>query len=82
MLANRWGAVVGGSITTLGGHCVVGLQAINCETPELIGNAQAEAQDREKVLHALGDATARLRSWRPFRGRGRSCTRPNTLMPS
>jgi serine/threonine protein kinase len=54
-------AVVGGSITTLGGHYVVGLQAVNCQTRELIGNAQAEAQDREKVLRALGDATTTLR---------------------
>jgi serine/threonine protein kinase len=54
-------AVVGGSITTLGGQYVVGLQAVNCETRELIGNAQAEAQDREKVLRALGDATTTLR---------------------
>ena len=54
-------AVVEGSITTLGGHYVVGLQAVNCETRELIGNAQAEAQDREKVLRALGTATTTLR---------------------
>lgn len=54
-------AVVEGSITTLGGQYVVGLQAINCQTKELIGSEQSEAQGREKVLHALGDATTRLR---------------------
>jgi eukaryotic-like serine/threonine-protein kinase len=54
-------AVVEGSIATLGSHYLVGLQAINCQTREVIDNEQAEAASREKVLPALGDATTRLR---------------------
>lgn len=54
-------AVVEGSIAPLGSHYLVGLQAINCQTREVIGNEQAEAVSREKVLRALSDATTKLR---------------------
>lgn len=54
-------AVVEGSIATLGSHYLVGLQAINCQTREVISNEQAEAANREKILRALGDATTRMR---------------------
>jgi eukaryotic-like serine/threonine-protein kinase len=54
-------AIVEGSIATLGSHYLVGLQAINCQTREVIANGQAEAASRERVLHALGDVTTKLR---------------------
>jgi serine/threonine protein kinase len=55
-------AFVGGSISALGNHYVVLLQAVNCQTGEAVGNEEAEAESREKVLHALGDAATKLRS--------------------
>jgi serine/threonine protein kinase len=54
-------AIVEGSIAPLGRHYLVGLQAINCQTREVISNEQAEAASREKTLRALGDATTKLR---------------------
>ena len=53
---------VEGSISSLGNHYVVLLQAVNCQTGEAIGNEEVEAESREKVLWALGDATTKLRS--------------------
>jgi eukaryotic-like serine/threonine-protein kinase len=53
---------VGGSISSLGNHYVVLLQAVNCQTGEAAGNEEAEAENREKVLRALGEAATRLRS--------------------
>ena len=54
-------AVIQGSISTLASHYVVGLQAVNCQTGHMVGNEQAEADGREKILRALGDATTKLR---------------------
>ena len=53
---------VGGSISGLGNHYVVLLQAVNCQTGEAVGNEEAEAESREKVLQALGDAATKLRA--------------------
>ena len=53
---------VGGSISSLGNHYVVLLQAVNCQTGEAVGNEEAEAESREKVLRALGDAATKLRA--------------------
>jgi eukaryotic-like serine/threonine-protein kinase len=53
---------VGGSISTLGNHYVVLLQAVNCQTGEAVGNEEAEAESREKVLRALDDAATKLRA--------------------
>ena len=55
-------ALVAGSISSLGGHYVVGLQAVNCQTGEAVGSEQAEADGRERILRALGDAATRLRT--------------------
>jgi tetratricopeptide (TPR) repeat protein len=53
---------VDGSISSLGNHYVVVLQAVNCQTGEAVGNEEVEAESREKVLQALGDAATKLRS--------------------
>ena len=53
---------VGGSISSLGNHYVVLLQAVNCQRGEAVSNEEAEAESREKVLRALGEAATRLRS--------------------
>jgi serine/threonine protein kinase/tetratricopeptide (TPR) repeat protein len=55
-------AFVGGSISGLGNHYVVWLRAVNCQTGEAVGNEEAEAESREKVLRALGDAATQLRA--------------------
>ncbi len=55
-------AFVDGSISGLGNHYVVLLQAVNCQTGEAVGNEEAEAESREKVLRALGDAATKLRA--------------------
>jgi pentatricopeptide repeat protein len=55
-------AFVGGSISSWGKHYVVLLQAVNCQTGEAVGNEEVEAESREKVLRALGDAATKLRS--------------------
>jgi eukaryotic-like serine/threonine-protein kinase len=55
-------AVLTGSITSLGQHYVLQLKATNCQTGETLAAVQAEAQSREKVIQALGEAGGRLRS--------------------
>ena len=53
---------VDGSISSLGNHYVVLLQAVNCQTGEAVGTEQADADSREKVLRVLDDAATRLRA--------------------
>jgi serine/threonine protein kinase/tetratricopeptide (TPR) repeat protein len=55
-------AYVGGTISGIGNHYVVLLQAVNCQTGEAVGNEEVEAESREKVLWALGEAAMKLRS--------------------
>ena len=55
-------AYVGGTISSLGNHYAVLLQALNCQTGDTIGNEEAEAESREKVLRALDEAATKLRS--------------------
>jgi len=54
-------AVVGGSIGRLGSQYVIGLEAINAETGDVMGREQVAAPSKEQVLDSLGTATAKLR---------------------
>jgi len=54
-------AMLVGSITSLGSHYVISLEAINAQTADTIAREQAEAENKEQVLHALGEAAVRLR---------------------
>jgi serine/threonine protein kinase/Flp pilus assembly protein TadD len=54
-------AYISGSIARLGSEYVIGVDATNCETGDLLAQEQATATSKEKVLKALGGATARLR---------------------
>ncbi|MEO8191414.1 MAG: serine/threonine-protein kinase [Acidobacteriota bacterium] len=54
-------AMLVGSIAGLGSHYVITLDAINEQTGEAIAREQVEADNKEKVLHALGDAAVKLR---------------------
>src|SRR5204863_1357962 len=54
-------AMLAGSIASLGNHYVVTLEAINAQTGDAIAGEQAEAESKEQVLHALGEAAMKLR---------------------
>ena len=54
-------AVVAGSIASLGGHYVVGLDVVNCHSGDSLDEEQIEAARKEDVSKALGDAATRLR---------------------
>ena len=54
--------VVQGSIAGLGTQYVLGLEAVNCHTRETLAQEQVTADGKERVLAALGNAAAELRS--------------------
>jgi eukaryotic-like serine/threonine-protein kinase len=54
-------ALLAGSIASLGSHYAIVLKAVTCQTDDLLGAAQAEAESREKILPTLGEAAATLR---------------------
>ncbi len=54
-------AVLIGSISSLGAHYVIGLNALNCRTGDNLGSEQAEADSREHVLNALGKSATKIR---------------------
>jgi len=55
-------AMVTGSIAGLGSQYVVGLKAVNCNTGDVLAEAQEQAAGKEAVLKALDAAAASLRS--------------------
>ncbi len=55
-------AYIAGSIANLGGHYVIGLNAINCTTGDALAREQTEAGDKQQVLAALGSVAERLRN--------------------
>jgi predicted Zn-dependent protease len=55
-------AVLDGSIASLGSQYVLGLKALNCRTGDLLAQEQATAEGKERVLKALDNAAAKLRS--------------------
>jgi serine/threonine protein kinase/Tfp pilus assembly protein PilF len=54
-------AMLLGSISGLGNHYVVSLDAVNADTGETIANEQYETDGQEQVLKLLGQAASRLR---------------------
>lgn len=54
-------AFIAGSLTPLGSHYVITLEAVNGQSGEPLANEQAQAESKEKVLGALSQAAARLR---------------------
>jgi len=54
-------ALIAGSIANVGNHYLIGLKALNCQTGDTLQSAEAEAENRDKVLKALEDAGNRLR---------------------
>jgi len=55
-------AVLGGTITSLGSHYVIDLNAIACSTSDLLVQEQSEATSKENVLRALNQISSRLRT--------------------
>src|SRR5688572_14001462 len=62
-IAQRQGvkALLVGSISSLGRHYVINLEAVSAATGETILREQIEAESREKVLGRLGEAAAAFR---------------------
>ena len=54
-------AVIAGSISSLGSHYVVGLNALNCQSGETLAREMVQAPNKEGVLNALDHAAVRLR---------------------
>ena len=54
--------VVTGSIGGLGSQYVIGLKAVNCNTGNVLAEAQEQAASKERVLKALDAAAVSLRS--------------------
>ena len=55
-------AYIAGSIAALASMYVLGLKAVNCQSGETLVHEQMKAGAKERVLDALGDAAAKLRS--------------------
>jgi serine/threonine protein kinase/tetratricopeptide (TPR) repeat protein len=55
-------AVLGGTISTLGSHYLIDLNAIACNTGDTLAKEQGEAPNKEDVLKALSRASSSLRS--------------------
>ena len=55
-------AMLAGSIAGLGSQYVIGLKALNCDTGDVLAEAQEQAAGKEAVLKALDAAAVRLRS--------------------
>src|SRR5215471_4162363 len=54
-------AVLVGSIASVGSHYLIGLKAVNCQTGDSLGSAQAEAENRDSVLRTLGTVGNQMR---------------------
>jgi tetratricopeptide (TPR) repeat protein len=55
-------AMLTGSIAGLGNQYVIGLKAVNCNTGDVLAEAQEQAAGKEAVLKALDAASVNLRS--------------------
>ena len=56
---NAW--LLAGSIASIGSQYLIGLKAVNCQTGDTLASTEAQAENRDKVLKALGDAGNQLR---------------------
>src|SRR4029077_4499513 len=54
-------AMLTGSISGLGSHFVIDLNAVNAQNGDSLGRAQAEAESKEQVLKSLDKAASELR---------------------
>ena len=54
-------AYVAGTIASLGSQYVIGLDAVNCTSGDVLAQEQVTAENKEHVLRALGEAATKLR---------------------
>jgi tetratricopeptide (TPR) repeat protein len=54
-------AMITGSISSLGRHYVIGLEAVNAQTGDVITRQQVEAEKKEQVLRMLGQTASKFR---------------------
>ena len=54
-------AYLSGTISNIGSQYVLGINAVNCQTGDMLAQEQATADSKEHVLGALGDAANKLR---------------------
>jgi len=54
-------AYIAGAIASLGSQYVLGLKVVNCQSGDVLGQEQATAAAKEKVLDTLGEAASKLR---------------------
>ncbi len=54
-------AYIAGAIASLGSEYVLGLEAVNCQSGDILAQEQVTAPSKEKVLDAMGEAAAKLR---------------------
>jgi eukaryotic-like serine/threonine-protein kinase len=54
-------ALLGGTISSLGSHYLIGLNAVACSTGDTLAKEQGEATSKEDVLKALSQASSSLR---------------------
>jgi tetratricopeptide (TPR) repeat protein len=55
-------ALLGGTISSLGSHYLIDLNAVACSTGDTLAEEQAEAKSKEDVLKVLSHASSSLRS--------------------
>ncbi len=55
-------ATIGGSIASLGKNYVITLQAITCQAGATLAREQVQAEDKERVLYAVGTAATAMRA--------------------
>jgi DNA-binding winged helix-turn-helix (wHTH) protein/tetratricopeptide (TPR) repeat protein len=55
-------AYLAGSIAALGTQYVIGLEAVNCASGDVLAREQVTAAGKEQILQALGQAASKLRS--------------------
>ncbi|MFB3154675.1 MAG: tetratricopeptide repeat protein, partial [Candidatus Acidiferrales bacterium] len=54
-------AMMTGEIASLGSQYVISLEAVNCQTGDLLAGEQVEVGSKEEILEALGKATSNMR---------------------
>ena len=54
-------AMITGTISSLGSHYVIGVQALNAQSGDSLDNEQVEAESKEQVLKSLDRAASKLR---------------------
>jgi tetratricopeptide (TPR) repeat protein len=55
-------AILAGTISTLGGHYILGLEALGCSNGEILAVSQAETENKEGVLKTVSQVASGIRS--------------------